>query len=114
MTYRVTALILALGVTTNVSAAIIGDRALGMGGAFVALTDDPSAIWYNPAGLAWISGDLLTLSGNAYTFQKLRHQSFATFRAQSGQQSQADFTTSSVMAFPSTLTYGTAFESGDP
>jgi len=32
----------------------IGTRAIGMGGAFVALADDPSAIWWNPAGLARI------------------------------------------------------------
>jgi F plasmid transfer operon, TraF, protein len=30
----------------------IGVRALGMGGAFVAVADDASAIWWNPAGLA--------------------------------------------------------------
>lgn len=34
---------------------VIGARALGMGGAFVAVADDPSAIHWNPAGLA--SGD---------------------------------------------------------
>jgi hypothetical protein len=30
----------------------VGGRALGMGGAFVALADDTSATWWNPAGLA--------------------------------------------------------------
>jgi len=29
-------------------------RAAGMGGAFVALADDESAVFYNPAGLGWI------------------------------------------------------------
>jgi hypothetical protein len=29
----------------------VGARALGMGGAFVAVADDPSAVWWNPAGL---------------------------------------------------------------
>jgi hypothetical protein len=29
-----------------------GSRALGMGGAFVAVADDPSAVFWNPAGLA--------------------------------------------------------------
>ena len=32
----------------------IGTRAIGMGGAFVAVADDPSAIWWNPAGLSKI------------------------------------------------------------
>jgi hypothetical protein len=31
---------------------LLGQRAMGMGGAFVARADDPSAAWYNPAGLA--------------------------------------------------------------
>jgi long-chain fatty acid transport protein len=30
----------------------VGSRALGMGGAFVAIADDSSATWWNPAGLA--------------------------------------------------------------
>jgi len=33
-----------------------GSRALGMGGAFVATADDPSAMYWNPAGIADISG----------------------------------------------------------
>ncbi len=30
----------------------VGSRALGMGGAFVAVASDSSAVWWNPAGLA--------------------------------------------------------------
>ena len=30
---------------------LVGTRALGMGGAFVAVADDASATWWNPAGL---------------------------------------------------------------
>lgn len=30
----------------------VGSRALGMGGAFVAVADDPTAVFWNPAGLA--------------------------------------------------------------
>src|SRR5205823_9786895 len=40
---------------TNCSAQIVesvGNRALGMGGAFVAVADDSTATWWNPAGLA--------------------------------------------------------------
>ena len=31
---------------------MVGGRALGMGGAHVAVAEDPTAIWWNPAGLA--------------------------------------------------------------
>lgn len=34
----------------------IGERAQGMGGAFVAVADDASAVYWNPAGLAWPAG----------------------------------------------------------
>ena len=38
----------------------VGPRALGMGGAFVAVADDSSATWWNPAGLA--TGPFLDLA----------------------------------------------------
>lgn len=34
----------------------VGERAQGMGGAFVAVADDASAIYWNPAGLGWPVG----------------------------------------------------------
>ncbi|MBI4888883.1 MAG: hypothetical protein HY824_17420 [Acidobacteria bacterium] len=34
------------------SAELVGSRALGMGGAFVAVASDSSATWWNPAGIA--------------------------------------------------------------
>jgi hypothetical protein len=42
-------------IATNCSAQIVesvGNRALGMGGAFVAVADDSTATWWNPGGLA--------------------------------------------------------------
>ena len=39
-----------------------GARALGMGNAFVALSDEATAIFYNPAGLARINQFYLTVS----------------------------------------------------
>src|ERR671910_2614356 len=38
----------------------VGSRALGMGGAFVAVASDSSATWWNPAGLA--AGPFLDLA----------------------------------------------------
>jgi opacity protein-like surface antigen len=39
----------------------IGARAVGMGGAFVGLADDPTAVYWNPAGVARLQGAGLTL-----------------------------------------------------
>ncbi|TAL16388.1 hypothetical protein EPN96_09660 [bacterium] len=49
---------------------IIGDRASGMGGAYTAVSDDPSGMYYNPAGIVFGSGDEMSASMNAY--QKTR------------------------------------------
>lgn len=38
-----------------------GARATGMGGAFAAIADDPSAVFFNPAGLAQLRGNHITL-----------------------------------------------------
>ena len=46
--------------------ALIGDRAAGMGGAYIAVSDDPSGMFYNPAGLAYSTGRNLSASVNAY------------------------------------------------
>jgi hypothetical protein len=45
---------LSAGLVTDAAAQtaeVVGTRALGMGGAFVAVADDPSAVYWNPAGL---------------------------------------------------------------
>ena len=46
-----------------------GARALGMAGAFTARADDPSAMFFNPAGLAQIEGQALLVSPNAIFFR---------------------------------------------
>ncbi|MCB1190421.1 MAG: outer membrane protein transport protein [Leptospiraceae bacterium] len=43
-----------------------GERAAGMGGAFAGISDDPSGMFYNPAGLSFMQYDFLTTSSLYY------------------------------------------------
>ncbi|MGE5179045.1 MAG: PorV/PorQ family protein [Bacteroidota bacterium] len=44
----------------------VGARAMGMGSAYVALADDPTATYWNPAGLAQVRGTELTAMHNEW------------------------------------------------
>ena len=44
---------------------LIGDRAAGMGGAYTAVADDPSGLFYNPAGIVYAQGNNVSVSANA-------------------------------------------------
>ncbi len=48
------------------SSVLIGDRASGMGGAYTAISDDATGLYYNPAGIVYSSGKNLSASVNAY------------------------------------------------
>lgn len=48
----------------------IGPRAMGMGGAFAAVADDASAVWWNPAGLVQVPAYTLALSSAPVYFQR--------------------------------------------
>ena len=45
---------------------LIGERAMGLGGAFTAVADDASGIFYNPAGLGFALNSDISGSANAY------------------------------------------------
>lgn len=45
---------------------LIGDRPAGMGGAYVAVSDDPAGMFYNPAGIIESGRSNLSASMNAY------------------------------------------------
>jgi long-subunit fatty acid transport protein len=49
----------------------MGERALGLGGAFTGLANDPSAAFYNPAGLARLEETALSASLSLATFDRL-------------------------------------------
>jgi hypothetical protein len=55
-----------------------GARPLGFGGAYVALASDPSSVYYNPAGLAQITGAQL-LFLHSETFGSLINQDFVAY-----------------------------------
>lgn len=44
-----------------------GAKASGLAGAYVALADDASANWYNPANLVWLEGSQFQIGGNLIT-----------------------------------------------
>lgn len=45
---------------------LIGDRATGLAGAYTAVSDDTSGLYYNPAGVVYSSGRNLSASVNAF------------------------------------------------
>lgn len=47
-----------------------GERAAGLGGAYIAVSDDPSGIFYNPAGILFSNDNYFSLSANAYNSAK--------------------------------------------
>lgn len=49
---------------------IVGARAIGMGGAFTAIADDPTAVWYNPAGTALYGDNVFYLGGELVAPQR--------------------------------------------
>lgn len=48
---------------------LIGDRASGMGGAYTAISDDASGLFYNPAGIVFVTDKNFSASVNAYAAQ---------------------------------------------
>lgn len=49
---------------------LVGDRASGMAGSYVAVADDPAGLYYNPAGIIYAPGSNLSASMNAYTLTR--------------------------------------------
>ncbi len=49
---------------------VIGGRAVVLGGAYASLSDDPSGIYYNPAGIADVRDTSLQLTTSLYGFER--------------------------------------------
>lgn len=52
---------------THYNTTIIGERPAGMGGAYTAVSDDASGLYYNPAGTVFSPGSNLSASVNAFS-----------------------------------------------
>ncbi len=90
----------------------IGDRAIGMGGAYTALADDASSAWYNPAGLVHVPNMVLNISATVYQYKSMQYNNFVEFKEPGSQgNSTASFDSKSVNFYPSTLIYAYTFKS---
>ncbi len=83
----------------------VGDRAVGMGGAYTALADDLSALWYNPAGLVQTAPRMFSASASAYQVRADRVDAAIVFHERRA-LSVKPLKASSINVFPSTLLYG--------
>lgn len=59
--------VLTFGDDSHYSNILVGDRAGALAGAYTAVSDDPSGMYYNPAGIAYAAENNLSLSVNGYT-----------------------------------------------
>lgn len=57
------------GVGTNAASFLeigVGARAMAMGGSYVAVADDPTALYYNPAGIVWMNNVQIEVMHNEW------------------------------------------------
>jgi len=53
---------------------IVGNRAAGMGGAYTAISDDATGLYYNPAGIVYAGGSNVSASTNAYNITNTEYK----------------------------------------
>ena len=53
---------------------LMGDRAIGMGGAYAGVADDASGVVYNPAGMAFALSNDISGSANAFYRREVRYK----------------------------------------
>ncbi len=66
---------IAYGDDTHYNNILVGERASGLGGAYTAVSDDPSGLYYNPAGIVYAGSRNFSASVNAYHTTEVRYKS---------------------------------------
>ena len=85
---------------------IIGDRAAGMAGAFTALANDSTSLWYNPAGLAEIKTSNLNISGNTYSFLTSKKKGLFEIENNNNEYDKINYTESDFSIVATSLAFG--------
>lgn len=75
----------------------LGQRAIGLGGAFVAVADDPSASYHNPAGIVWTSGTALSAGLTLTAFDRSKVE--GGYRTSAGSRSLKQSSGASLPVF---------------
>ena len=52
---------------------LIGNRATGLAGSYVAISDDPSGLYYNPSGIVYSASSNITANMNAYNIGRTKY-----------------------------------------
>ncbi|MBF0433206.1 MAG: hypothetical protein HQK83_18140 [Fibrobacteria bacterium] len=85
---------------------IVGERAAGMGGAYSALGDNSTALWYNPAGLAGIKNPSLNISLNSYSYLTTEIKGYMEMMNWMGDTHEIDLKESDFSIVGTSLIYG--------
>lgn len=89
---------------------VVGARSLGMGGAFTAVADDPTALWHNPAGPAFFGENMITIAGEFVVTKRVYTPSPDSPLGQGG--ATGDIPESGGPAFVPTIGASTRFGAG--
>lgn len=90
------------GWTYNSIQYMIGGRAAELGGAFTAIADDSSAVWYNPSGLANLNNVNINISATTYSYYTGSVDNFMNYQGHfSADNREDDFS-----IIPTTVVFG--------
>ncbi|MGQ9843564.1 MAG: hypothetical protein ACUVRK_08350 [Spirochaetota bacterium] len=84
---------------------LIGDRAAGFGGAYCAIANDSTALWYNPAGLAQITDNKINISANSYNYLTRNSKQYWHIEKSAGSYETLDLKEQDVSVVPTSVAY---------